>query len=179
MRLARSETCLSPQVRFLLTVSRRYFFCGSFVLFMFCVCVLIHIWTNGEVGVLWNQLKPSSKIFLLTVPMRCFFCGSFMLFLSSFCYAFVHVGLLMPCSRGLTSSGVWFLSCHFPIGILGQVWCLIVSLPDHCSLSYFCWYIIIKKNDMHTSIRFRQQLSCLYCSCNQIKISKDLLSWGI
>ena len=27
-------------------------------------------------------------------------------------------------------------SCHFPIGILGQVWCLIVSIPDHCSLSY-------------------------------------------
>ena len=29
------------------------------------------------------------------------------------------------------------LSCHFPIGILGQVWCLIVSIPDLCPLSYF------------------------------------------
>ena len=27
-------------------------------------------------------------------------------------------------------------SCHFPIGILGQVWCLIVLIPDLCSLSY-------------------------------------------
>ena len=28
-------------------------------------------------------------------------------------------------------------SCHFPIGILGQVWCLIVSIPDLCPRSYF------------------------------------------
>ena len=25
----------------------------------------------------------------------------------------------------------------FPIGILDQMWCLIVSLPDLCPLSYF------------------------------------------
>ena len=25
--------------------------------------------------------------------------------------------------------------CHFPIGILGQMWCLIVSIPDLCHLS--------------------------------------------
>ena len=27
--------------------------------------------------------------------------------------------------------------CYFPIGILGQVWYLIVSIPDLCHLSYF------------------------------------------
>ena len=30
--------------------------------------------------------------------------------------------------------------CDFvtePIGILGQVWYLLVSIPDHCCLSYF------------------------------------------
>ena len=26
---------------------------------------------------------------------------------------------------------------HFRIGILGQVWCLIVSIPDLCTLTYF------------------------------------------
>ena len=26
---------------------------------------------------------------------------------------------------------------HFPIGILGQVWYLIVSIPDLCNLTYF------------------------------------------
>ena len=41
-------------------------------------CVLIHIWTKGEVGAPLNRFKPSSKIFLLTVPRRWFVCGSFM-----------------------------------------------------------------------------------------------------
>ena len=27
--------------------------------------------------------------------------------------------------------------CHFPIGILGQVWYLIASTPDLCTLTYF------------------------------------------
>ena len=27
--------------------------------------------------------------------------------------------------------------CHFPIGILCKVWCLVVSIPDLCPLSYF------------------------------------------
>ena len=33
--------------------------------------------------------------------------------------------------------GVLLLVCHFPIGILGQVWYLIVSIPDLCTLTYF------------------------------------------
>ena len=48
---------------------------------------------------------------------------------------------LLPCGKGLTS---WILfamfNCvfvTFPCGILGQVWYLIVSIPDHCRLSYF------------------------------------------
>ena len=32
---------------------------------------------------------------------------------------------------------VLLLVCYFPIGILGQVWYLIVSIPDLCPLSYF------------------------------------------
>ena len=66
--------------------------------------------------------------------------------LSYFClvyYAFMHVCLLMPCSHLLGKS--WPLGSRlwcfcdvvtFPIGILGQVWCLIVSVPDLCYLSY-------------------------------------------
>ena len=34
-------------------------------------------------------------------------------------------------------SGVKLRVCHFPIGILGQVWYLIVSIPDLCTLTYF------------------------------------------
>ena len=86
------------------------------------LCVLIHIiWTKGEVGALFNWLKPSSKIFLLTIPMRCFFCGSFILFLS--CYAFMHSCMLMPCRHLLgkgwhLGSRLWWLNCDivtFPL----------------------------------------------------------------
>ena len=34
--------------------------------------------------------------------------------------------------------------CHFPIGILGLVWYLIVSIPDLCTLTYFYNCIIIQ-----------------------------------
>ena len=50
-------------------------------------------------------------------------------------------GLWSPAGKGLIS---WLsfvmLSCvcvTFPCGILGQVWYLIVSIPDLCHLSYF------------------------------------------
>ena len=33
--------------------------------------------------------------------------------------------------------GVLLYFCYFYIGILGQVWYLIVSIPDHCTLTYF------------------------------------------
>ena len=40
--------------------------------------------------------------------------------------------------------GVSMLVCHFPIGILGQVWYLIVAIPDLCTLTYFVcrWSIL-------------------------------------
>ena len=33
--------------------------------------------------------------------------------------------------------GVLLSICHFLIGILGQVWYLIVSVPDLCTLTYY------------------------------------------
>ena len=49
--------------------------------------------------------------------------------------------LWSPAGEGLTSWLSFVMSnCDvvtFPIGILGQVWCLIVSIPDLCPLSYF------------------------------------------
>ena len=65
-----------------------------------------------------------------------------MLFLSCVCYAFVHVCLLMPCGHSLGKS--WplgsCLSLIVSIGILGQVWYLIASIPDLCPLSYFDYH---------------------------------------
>ena len=64
-----------------------------------------------------------------------------------FCIVFVILWRLLiaafwsPAGKGLTS---WLsfevLNCvvvTFPFGILGQVWYLIVSIPDLCPLSYF------------------------------------------
>ena len=72
-----------------------------------------------------------------------FFCGSFMLFLSCVCICF-HVGLFIvalwsPIGKGLTSWLLFVVSvnCHFPIVILGQVWYLIIWIPDLCTLTYF------------------------------------------
>ena len=107
------------------------------------LCVLIHIWTKGEIGAPLNRFKPSSKIFLLTNPRRCFFCGPFVLFLSCFvmlsCTS-VSGYLVVTCWEradllALVCDVLW--RCHFPICILDQVWCLIVSIPDLCPLSYF------------------------------------------
>ena len=92
----------------------------------------------------WNRFKPSSEIFLLTVPRRYFFGGSFMFFCLVFvmplCVS-VYSCLVVTCWERADHlaliCGVLLWDCHFPIGILGQVWYLIVSLPDLCTLTYF------------------------------------------
>ena len=63
----------------------------------------------------------------------------FVLFMSCVCYAFC--ALWSPAGKGLTSWLSFVVSnCKFvpfPIGILGQVWYLIVSVPDLYTLTYF------------------------------------------
>ena len=73
--------------------------------------------------------------------------------LSCFCsvlclLCFVRVCLYVLCGHLLgkgwpLGSRLWCLLwvCHFPIGILGQVWYLIVSIPDLCNLiTLLVWY---------------------------------------
>ena len=49
--------------------------------------------------------------------------------------------LWSPAGKGLTSWLSFVVSscefCYFLIGILGQVWYLLVSIPDLCTLTYF------------------------------------------
>ena len=53
---------------------------------------------------------------------------------------------LSPAGKGLTS---WLsficVFVTFPCGILGQVWYLIVSIPDHCHLSHFNQPVIVNQ----------------------------------
>ena len=131
--------------------------------------VLIHIWIKGEVGSVKNRFKPTSKSILLTLSRRCFFCGSFMLFLSFFlmlsctlvCWCLVvtcweRAGLLaLACD-------VYLWRCHFPIGILGQVWCLIVSIPYLCPLSYLhaSWIFLV----LHQQQNLGRRLGIMHLS---------------
>ena len=69
----------------------------------------------------------------------CFFS---VLCLLCLCARLFICALWSPAGKGLTS---WLLVvvsnclqvCHFLIGILGQVWYLIVSIPDLCTLTYY------------------------------------------
>ena len=71
------------------------------------------------------------------------------------CLVFVMLSRLFiaawwsPAGKGLTSWPLFVMSnCDFvtfPCGILGQVWYLIVLIPDLCRLSYFGQ--IMKMND--------------------------------
>ena len=65
-----------------------------------------------------------------------FLCLVFLMLLRLFIAA-----LWSPAGKGLASwllsGNVYCIFVTFPCGILGQVWYLIVSLPDLCLLSYF------------------------------------------
>ena len=64
-----------------------------------------------------------------------------LLFFSVLCLLCLCVRLFIcilwsPAGKGLTS-WISFVVSNFPIGILVQVWYLIVSIPDLCTLTYF------------------------------------------
>ena len=70
---------------------------------------------------------------LLTVPRRCFFCGSLLLFMCRVCHSFLSVScsLVVTClERALLYVMFSLVFFTFPCGVLGQVWYLIVSIPD-------------------------------------------------
>ena len=96
-----------------------------------------------------NRFKPSSKIFYWPfqggtsfVDLLCF-CSVLCLLCFVRVCLYVLRGHLLGKGWPL-GSRLWRLLwvCHFPIGILGQVWYLIVSIHDLCNLTYFfdCLY---------------------------------------
>ena len=91
-----------------------------------------------------SSTKPSSKIFYCPFQGSISFVNLICFFLSCVWYAFVRVCLYVPCGHLLgkgrpLGSLVWYLtvSLFFPIGIQDQVWYLILSIPDLCTLAYF------------------------------------------
>ena len=104
-------------------------------------------WSTSELRVRLaplNRFKPSSEIFYWPfqggtsfVDILCFCSVLCLLCFVRVCLYVLRGHLL---GRGWPlGSRLWCLLwiCHFPIGILGQVWYLIVSIPDLCNLTYF------------------------------------------
>ena len=104
-------------------------------------------WSTSELRVRLaplNRFKPSSKMFYWPfqggtsfVDLLCF-CSVLCLLCFVRVCLYVLRGHLLGKGWPL-GSRLWCLLwvCHFPIGILGQVWYLIVSIPDLCNLTYF------------------------------------------
>ena len=62
-------------------------------------------------------------------------------------------GRLLICALW-SPAGKGLISCHFPIRILRQVWYLIVSNPDFCTLTYF--------NEFNAHLIHSQQIPLFY-----------------
>ena len=105
-------------------------------------------WSTSELRVRLaplNRFKPSSKIFYWPFQGGTSFvdllCLCFCSVLCLLCFVRVCLYVLRGHLLGKgwpLGSRLWCLLwvCHFPIGILGQVWYLIVSIPDLCILTY-------------------------------------------
>ena len=65
-----------------------------------------------------------------------------MLFLYCVCHAFAsaHCCLVVTCWERLSFEVLNWVVVTFPFGILGQVWYLIVSIPDLCPFLTFLLY---------------------------------------
>ena len=127
----------------------------------------------------WNWFKPSSKIFYWP-----FQGGTSMFFLSCVCYAFVSVCLYVPCGHLLGGgwpfgSRLWCpaVGCHFPIDSLSQVWYLIVSIPDLCTLTYFenNWDALFIKQK-YTQTHTMNMLHSVHHNIYGITVNKTTLS---
>ena len=126
-------------------------------------------WSTSELRVRLaplNRFKPSSKIFYWPFQGGTSFVD-LLCFCSVLCLlCFVRVCLYVLCGHLLGKGWplgfrLWCLLwvCHFPIGILGQVWYLIVSIPDLCNLITFNKFF-------HTSAQMG--ISCIKCVLEEV-----------
>ena len=127
------------------------------------LCVLIHIWIKGEVGVPLNRFKPSSKIFYWPFQRGTSFvdilCFCSVLCLLCLCARLFICALWSPAGKGLIS----WLSCvvsncdfvTFPL--VSWVGCgtmyVIVSIRDLCTLTYLAWIVMYGDQSLSQSCK--------------------------
>ena len=73
--------------------------------------------------------------------------------------------------------GVQLGVCHFPIGILGLVWYLIVLIPDLCTLTYFVFSFEIKKQNIYLKDRFNLCMQGNFSLLTFFKLSFKKIIW--
>ena len=134
-------------------------------------------WSTSELRVRLaplNRFKPSSKIFYWPfqggtsfVDLLCF-CSVLCLLCFVRVCLYVLRGHLLGKGWPL-GSRLWCLLwvCHFPIGILCQVWYLIVSIPDLCNLTYFNTLMGLFMSNL--SCKVNLYLWNLFIACYDIK----------
>ena len=82
-----------------------------------------------------------------------------MLFVDLFCICLCHTAMSVSCNLVVTccENAVFLVLLYvmfsyvfvtFPYSVLGQVWYLIVSIPDLCLLSYFKFSCLLFVNSM-------------------------------
>ena len=129
-------------------------------------------WSTSELRVRLaplNRFKPSSKIFYWPFQGGTSFVD-LLCFCSVLCLlCFVRVCLYVLCGHLLgkgwpLGSRLWCLLwvCHFPIGILGQVWYLIVSIPDLCNLITMLRCMFLSKK-LHLILQFSGESHAILC----------------
>ena len=110
-------------------------------------------------------------------------------------HIYTRLALGSPAGKGLNSwlSFVVSTVSHFPIGILGQVWYLIVSIPDLCTLTYFyfqkdisAWLEPISIQDFRkTSVhgwdpylyKTSKRHQCMVGTHIYTRLQKDICAW--
>ena len=73
--------------------------------------------------------------------------------------------LWSPAGKGLTF-WLWFVMFNcgfvtFPCGILGQVWYLIVTIPDLCKLSFFNYLSLHLYFQSSINVQYSPNLACI------------------
>ena len=134
-----------------------------------CALHTPEVWSTSELRVRLaplNRFKPSSKIFYWPfqggtsfVDLLCFCSVLCLLCFVRVCLYVLRCHLL---GKGWPlGSRLWCLLwvCHFPIDILGQVWYLIVSIPDLCNLTYFDSILELCRTFSIDYVQLRQNLS--------------------
>ena len=124
------------------------------------LCVLIHIWTSGEIDAQWNQFTALQES-IFTDRSKAVLLLWIIYVMSCVCHPFasVHCCLVVTWrERADLLALVCDVNCAFatfPYGILGQVWYLIVSIPDPCCLAYFVddiWLLFLNSWLQHMDI---------------------------